>query len=388
MRILHVAETAQGGVGSYLEEILPRQCAELGLDAVRVILPREHARHFSRLPPACLLPFDIDSSARLRHIPALVRMIREWLQRWKPDIIHAHSTIAGAVVRSMMALYPKTSRPKVVYCAHGWAFDRVGCRGWMTALAAVTERNLSRFSDAIVCVSQKDRERALEVGIPAHKLTVIINGIEDAPLRRPSAEHLALWPEGVLRVLFVGRLDRQKGADILCRTLQSLNGDVHAVVVGSAVVLDQELVWPANSSQLGWLKREAVHELYAAAHLLLMPSRWEGLPITAIEAMRAGLPVVSSCAGGLPEIVIHGTTGLLVPSNDPADFARLLATLSQHELAPMGVRARQHFERCLDGHRMSEETDAVYRKILDASDIATPIAPEHRAETPTTFDAG
>jgi glycosyltransferase involved in cell wall biosynthesis len=366
MRVLHVAETAQGGVGSYLDEILPRQSAVLGLNAVRVILPRKHARHLSRIPSACLLPFEIAPKGRLRHIPALTSSIQKLLRDWKPDIIHAHSTIAGVVVRVLMTLYPKSERPKIVYCAHGWAFDRVGGRIGTTVLAAVVERWLSHFCEAIVCVSQKDRDRALAVGIAAHKLTVIMNGIEDAPLRRPSADYLSLWPPGTLRVLFVGRLDRQKGADILCRTLQSLEGKAHAVVVGSAVVFDQDLGWPGNCSRLGWLSRETIHELYAAADLLLMPSRWEGLPITAIEAMRAGLPVVSSCVGGLPEIVIHGKTGLLVPSNDPEDFARLLSSLSKHELAPMGQLARQHFQRCLRVNRVSEETDAVYRKLTTA----------------------
>ena len=123
LRVMHVAETAQGGVGSYIEEIVALQAARHGAESLCVLLPREHAAHFKRLPPAALHLYDIGKRGRLGTMLRMAAVTLAQVRRWRPDVVHIHSTYAGFVLRPLLAALP--SRPRIVYCAHGWAFERI-----------------------------------------------------------------------------------------------------------------------------------------------------------------------------------------------------------------------------------------------------------------------
>jgi glycosyltransferase involved in cell wall biosynthesis len=327
------------------------------------VLPAAHAKHFKRLPTAALSTFELAPKGRLAHSLVMARQVRQIVREWQPDVVHLHSSFAGLFVRPWLALRPH--RPRVVYCAHGWAFDR-RVSAASNRVSATIERCLSAASDAIVCVSQADRRTALSAGIADRRLVVIPNGIRDldAPLDTTAAR--ARWPEGCRRLLFVGRLDDQKGIDILAEVLRGLGEGVFAVIVGAPVVGGQMPDLPANCVVTGWLAREDIAALYAAAEVLVMPSRWEGLPIVAIEAQRAGLPVVSSAVGGLTEVVDPGVNGELVPSNAAADFVRVLSQLDDATLARMRAHARRSFETRFRIERVVERLDTAYRGAVPA----------------------
>ena len=359
MKILHVAETAQGGVGSYIEEIVELQLQRHGREAVRVVLPAAHARHFSRLPAHALSTFALSPSGRLAHSWRMARRALALVRTWQPDVVHLHSSFAGLMLRPLLALQP---RPRVVYCAHGWAFDR-RVSSLSNRMSAFVERMLSGLTDAIVCVSDKDRQTALAVGLPARRLVVIPNGIRDLDVTVGGSreEALARWPVGPRRLLFVGRFDQQKGIDILAQTMRGLGDRAFAVIVGAPVVGDQQPELPGNCVVTGWLSRDEIAALCAAAEVLVMPSRWEGLPLVALEALRAGLPVVSSAVGGLPEVVLPGLNGELVPSLRAEDFVATLTQLDDARLEGMRVQARRVYETRFRIEAVVERLDEVYR---------------------------
>ena len=369
LRVLHVAETAQGGVGSYIEDIVALQAERHGVASLRVVLPREHAAHFKRLPAAALRLFDIAGSGRLRNMLRMAVLTLAEVRRWRPDVVHVHSTYAGFVLRPLLAALP--ARPRIVYCAHGWAYDREGSARLNRAVAWV-ERVWSRWCDAVVCISQHDLASALRVGIPAARLLTICNGIADAPAPTPGATAAAAqrWRAGTLRVLFVGRLDRQKGVDVLCAAMQQLGARASAVVVGSAVVAaangEPAATLPESMQVTGWLPRDQIAALYAAADVLVVPSRWEGFGLVAVEAMRAGRAVLASRVGGLPEVVDEGVTGCLFAPGDAAALADILARLSGADLQTMGAAGRARFERLFDVRRVGDELDTLYRRLLAA----------------------
>lgn len=373
VKVLHVAETAQGGVGSYIEELVPVQVARHGPGAVRVLLPREHAAHFKRLPAAALRVFDIAGAGRLRCMLRMAWHTLAEVRRWRPDVVHVHSTYAGFVLRPLLAAWP--GGPRVVYCAHGWAFDRRAPR-WLNAAVAGIERIWSAWCDAVVCISRHDHASAVRAGVPAHRLVVVANGIGDVPATTLAsmASGLApteLWPEGALRVLFVGRLDQQKGVDVLYAALRRLSTaprSVAAVVVGSAVVAsDQAAVPPPQVQITGWLAREQIAALYEAADVLVVPSRWEGFGLVALEAMRAGRAVFASRVGGLPEVVEDGVTGCLFAPEDAEALAALLTDVRPARLAQMGAAGRLRYERLFHVERVADELDALYRRVLARS---------------------
>lgn len=363
LRVLHVAETAQGGVGSYIEEIVALQAARHGADSLCVVLPREHALHFKRLPPATLHLYNIAGSGRLRTMLRMAALTLSLVRRWRPDVVHVHSTYAGFVLRPLLAALP--SRPRIVYCAHGWAFDREASPRF-NRLVATIERVWSRWCDAVVCISRHDAESALRAGLPAHRLITVTNGIADMSSDPAvAAPATSRWADQTLRVLFVGRLDRQKGVDVLYGAMQRLGARASALVVGSAVVAaDNAVAMPVNVQATGWLSRDQIAALYAAAQVLVVPSRWEGFGLVAVEAMRAGRAVIASRVGGLPEVVEHGVSGLLVEPGDAAALADALERLSGERLQAMGAAGRLRFERLFDVQRVGDELDALYRRLV------------------------
>lgn len=375
--ILHVAETAQGGVGTYLEEIVPLQEARHGAGSTRVLVPTEHAQALPGLAGPWLHTFSNVGGrfrASIRLVSAAVRAVRAW----RPDVVHVHSTYAGFFVRALFAFWPGS--PAVVYCAHGWAFDRRGSRTRNRVIALV-ERLLSYVCGAIVCVSDRDCERAREVGIAADKLCVVRNGIADLPLADPTLpKSAAEWTCTGLRVLFVGRLDEQKGVDVFFDAMRHVGDRACAVVVGASVVAHGQAVpeVPSNVQLAGWRSRAQIADLYRCAEVLVMASRWEGLPLVALEAMRAGLPVIATRVGGIPEAVEHARTGLLVDSENSEQLARAILSLDKMQLREMGQEARWRFDRLFRVERVVEELDNVYARVLPQPERWRAVRPEDR----------
>ena len=360
MRVLHIAETAQGGVGSYLEEVVPLQVRRYGAGNVRIVLPHEHARHFSRLSGEWLSAFPLEGATRCG---AALRMATRALQEiagWQPDVVHLHSTFAGLLMRPLLA--PCRAGMRVVYCPHGWAFDRQAGTV-QTALARTSERLLSRWCDRVLCVSEHELVRARELGLPTELLQLVRNGIREAQVvQAPRHRSDDPWPPGVLRVLFVGRLDRQKGVDILYSAMAHLQGQAHAVVVGASVAGAgrNACETPANVTHLGWRARGDIETLYASADVLVVPSRWEALGLVALEAMRAGLPVVASRVGGLPEVIEEGRTGLVIDPENARVLVEVLSSLDQPTLRRMGACARERFLQFFQVDRVVDELHEAY----------------------------
>jgi len=364
LKVLHVAETSQGGVGSYLEEIVTCQVERYGSSRVRVVLPGEHAALFQRLPPETLCPFTMAGAGRLICMLRMTRLAWGLVRRWQPDVVHLHSSYAG-LLRPLLALMP--GRPRVAYCAHGWAFDREGPR-WLNWAIAKVEKACARSTDAVICISRHDQASALRAGMPPQRLVVVLNGVADVPdpPPQPQTPATARWPEGRLRILFVGRLDRQKGVDVLYEALRRLGDRAAAIVVGAPVVAEEAgaSVVPSNARAIGWTTRDQINDLYRSAQVLVVPSRWEGFGLVALEAMRCGCAVVASRVGGLSEVVDNGVTGLLFEPGDAAGLAALLSTTSASKLAALGAAGRQRFERLFRIDRVDAELDALYRVML------------------------
>ncbi len=195
-----------------------------------------------------------------------------------PSVVHLHSTYAGLALRPLlkwMGFRAGSPRPPVIYCAHGWSFDRQSSIV-SRQLAMTLERLLAPLCDVIVCISLHEMRIAGEAGIPAEKLIHIANGVpREAP---PMAEKAIDWPANAQRVLFVGRFDRQKGVDVLLDALSRLQVSAAAYLVGDSVLGDgHELSLPPNVRKTGWLSPSELAAYYASADVLVVPSRWKAL---------------------------------------------------------------------------------------------------------------
>lgn len=283
-------------------------------------------------------------------------------RRFRPDIVHAHSTKAGLVGR----LAARLVRIPAVFTAHGWAFTE-GVAERSRMLAITLERRAAKWSKAVICVSEYDRRLALSLGVGNEALLVRIhNGVPDVPrLSRPNTVR------NKVRLVSIARLDVPKDHVLLIEALATVRD----------IPWELELI---GDGPLTETVRERVHVLGLAdkvlfsglcsdvpqrlqtADIFALVSRWEGLPLSILEAMRAGVPVVASNVGGVSEAVQDEVTGYLVPKGDMPILAdRLRRLMLDEELrGRMGEAGRAVFEREFLFDIMYQRTTQVYRQAL------------------------
>lgn len=244
------------------------------------------------------------------------------IRRERPHIVHANSAKAGALGRLAAWL---TRVPITIYTVHGWAFTAHA--GPSSTLYRWAERLLRPLTTMTICVAESERRAGLEARTCGEATTVVIhNGVDLPPLRAPETR------SGPCRLVTVGRLQAPKDALTLVRALAALQpASCEAVIVGDgpdrpAVENEVRRLGLDSVVRLAG-ERDDVADFLAAADLFVLSSRSEGLPLSILEAMAVGLPVVASGVGGVPEVVVEGETGLLVPPGDPQSLADAIERL-------------------------------------------------------------
>jgi glycosyltransferase involved in cell wall biosynthesis len=179
-------------------------------------------------------------------------------------------------------------------------------------------------------------------------------------------------------ILAVGRLHRQKGYDYLIRALATVKREIPTVkllIAGEGEEKNnlKNLVKSLDLSKeviLAGLCRE-VEKLFNFTKLFVLPSLWEGMPNAVLEAMAAAKPVVATRVGGVPELVIDGETGILVPPEDPESLARAIVKLLRHtaQANSMGNAGRERVQEHFSVTEMVTKTDRLYQELLNTKKI-------------------
>lgn len=356
LTVLHAAETCKGGVASWLEEALAWQAAQGG--KIAVVLPSSEAGVFMRMKGVRVFGYHWGGRGAL----AMVRF--SWalfvaFVRHRPKVVHLHSTFAGLVGRLMLAPWIITRRVRVVYTPHGWSFAmQVGPR--KKAVYAAIERGLQRFAKSIVAVSEAEKALAVSYGLDARRIAVVPNAAK-ALMDEPT--HVV--GKGPVRWLFVGRFDHAKGVDVLLRAATLLAGKSWRLTIVGEPVHDTMPVIPEEIAEqvamLGWQPRAALGPLMCAHDVLVMPSRWEGMPMLAIEALSCGIPLVASRVGGLAEVVMDGECGVLVQPDNAVALAEALRSRNAAEWRAMGKGALARHKAHFLPERMNAATWALYQ---------------------------
>jgi glycosyltransferase involved in cell wall biosynthesis len=272
------------------------------------------------------------------------------LRHERPDIVHANSSKAGVLGRLAAAA---AGVPIRIFTVHGWAF---AARGGLPSRAyRWADRVVRPLTTVTICVSEHDRLTGVRAGTCSSERTVVIRNAV-APGAAPRAHHDRPRP----LLVSVGRLKAPKDFITLVRALALLPaGSFDAVIVGDgpdrpAVEAELRLLGIEDRVRLAG-KRDDVQALLADADLFVLSSLSEGLPVSVLEAMAAELPVVASRVGGVPELVVDGENGFLVPPGDPKELAAALKQLVDDDdlrrrLGAVGrVRAETRFN--LNGFR-------------------------------------
>ena len=270
------------------------------------------------------------------------RAVRDFLQRERCDLVHAHMPISGLIGR---AAARAAGVPRIAYTCHGFLFNQPG-PWWRRALALQLERAAGRITDIYLTVSEEEAADARRLGIHPNA-TAILNGRDPAAFHPDPEARQALRAElGADQddcvIIAVSRLVRHKGYPELLRAMESVPENARLWVVGERLASDHgEDMEPhfaraatalgPRLQRLGY--RHDVAGLLAAADIFCLPSHFEGLPMSVIEAMLTGLPVVATDIRGPREQVVAGKTGLLVPPASIAPLAEALSALAGDKAA-------------------------------------------------------
>jgi glycosyltransferase involved in cell wall biosynthesis len=229
---------------------------------------------------------------------------------------------------------------RLIYSVHGYHF--VGKAWGARQLAILAERRCSRRADVTLFVCASDRELAAEAGILRHcsRERVIPNGIElDLPPATGSPDGRCLG--------FLGRLVEQKNPLLLLDVLDALRAEEYRLaIIGDGPLLDElrrrtaALALNDRVEFVGSLPRAQALDRLRSVDVLLMPSRWEGMPLAALEAMVMGVPVVASAVGGLREIIEDSRSGFLIADRDPARYAAAIRGLIAEPVRRASIVAR------------------------------------------------
>jgi glycosyltransferase involved in cell wall biosynthesis len=370
MRILYVATAAEfGGVSRHILW-LAESLVERGHEVGFVIAPEQRLVAEAKELGVEVFPnpYFVRRVRLLNDLRSLWPVYRA-VRRFNPDLVSAHSTKAGYAARLACTLL----RKPVIFTAHGWAFTE-GRAMWRRRLLALVERLGARGTAKLICVSEHDRKLAEAFRIaPPRKLVVIRNGVPAEPFMLATGavvrDELRLGEVPVLTM--VGRLSPPKDAQTVIAAIRHLGQKVKLVIVGDGE--QRETIQKEISKQgledcvLLTGERNDIPEILAATDIFILSSFWEGLPRSIIEAMMAGLPVVASRVGGVPELVQEGENGFLFAPGDAESCAekiqRLLNDTGLRER--MGRVSRQKALQEFSLDRMLEETRRVYEAVLE-----------------------
>ncbi len=345
-RLLLAAQPLHGGVASHVLELvegLPKDAFE-----VNVACPRESSI-WQRLEDVDgvvlhgIKPHREPALADIATLSTLLKLVP------RMEIVHAHSSKAGFLARLASALVGR--RRRCLFTPHGWSFW--AARGAEARLYLELERLAAHWCHALVALSSAERAAGLEQRVGREEqYRVVVNGVD--------LERFALVPDPVPnRIVVVGRLAPPKRNDLLVQAFAEIrrgNPSAELQIVGDGPDRAdverrvRELGLEGGIHLLG--QRHDVPELLSRAACFVLASDYEGCPLAVIEAMAAGVPVVATGVGGVPELVEDGRSGLVVPPGAPES---LVAAVESVLADPARARAMGEAGRAIARRRLSRE---------------------------------
>ena len=283
------------------------------------------------------------------------------IRKLRPDLLHLHTFKAGFLARLAGRILGIPS----VYTIHAWLYGTAAVSRLSSALSGPCERLAARWCERIITVSRAGARvlRGHRIG-SSSKLVTIHNGLPDC------SEQARLSPTETPVITMVARFIEGKDHDLLLRAFARIPKGPRLRLVGdgptraSVESLARELGIQEQVDFLG--NRDDVASLLATSDVFVLASRSEMLPISILEAMRAGLPVIASDVGGVGEAIVHNENGFLVPSGSVSALVQALTDLTNDYALRlrMGQAGRQRFTDQFLSSSMQERTRSIYWDVL------------------------
>jgi glycosyltransferase involved in cell wall biosynthesis len=361
--VLHVTQPTEAGVGGFVSAVIADQSAR-GWSVTLASPDRANLPLAAREAGATFHPWPA-TRAPGPSVAVEVRRLKAILDSVRPDLVHLHASKAGLAGR--LAL--RGSLP-TIFQPNAWSFEALA--GPLRTVAIAWERLSARWADVVVCVSAKERERGVAAGIRS-EWRIIPNGVDLSALTEASNAERAdarvrLGLPATPVAVCVGRLSRQKGQDVLLDAWPAVLKRVPSallVLVGDGP--DEARLRSLGSARVRFAGgRDDVPTWLAAADVVALPSRWEGMSFAMLEAMARGRSVVATDVGGAAE-ALGEEAGAVVPPEQPAPLADALAArlADPKKAAAEGRAGRLRAER---SHSLAQSLDSIadlYREVRD-----------------------
>ncbi|MDT7841633.1 glycosyltransferase [Streptomyces justiciae] len=297
----------------------------------------------------------------------VLRRLTGLFRRSRFDVVHTHSAKAGTLGR--LAAH-RTGVPRIVHTFHGLPYHEFQSRPRRGTYIAI-ERRVGRYTDVALCVGTAVAVEVVRRGLvsPERVRTIGVPVDLEAPVRTPATRFRARAELGLHRpgpvVGAVGRLAYQKNPETFVRALAALGrAEVTGVWVGGGELAARVRESAARERVPLVLagERANVPDLLPAFDVFALPSRYEGLPVAVVEAMVGEVPVVATAVNSVPDVVVPGRTGLLVPPQRPDLLADAIGWLLDHprEAARMAAEARTRIGDVFGAKALGEELTAAY----------------------------
>jgi glycosyltransferase involved in cell wall biosynthesis len=359
LRVLLVNQPTDGGVAFHVETLAQR-LPEHGVEVTVACPPSPWSDRMAATGTAVIaVPMAREISPRID----LVGLRRLWtaLRHGDFDLVHTHSAKAGVLGR----VAGRSRHVPAVHTPHAWSFLAAGQQR-KARLYQTIERTLARSTVAIICVSEGERQRGLQVA-DSHRLVVVTNGI--AFPEAPVQSH----PHAGIVVGTVARLFPQKGIAYLLEAfaaVRTVRDDVRLVIAGDGPLRadlehDAERLGIAGSVTFtGAIP--SPWPFLADLDVFVLPSLWEGLPYVLLEALAAGLPCVATAVDGVAEAIPDRRFGTVVAPGDSTWLAREILALADdaQARADMGRMAQAHVRATFSIDAMVRATVEVYHRVL------------------------
>ncbi|MDY7804181.1 glycosyltransferase [Burkholderia stagnalis] len=375
LRVALVVEAAGGGVGVHVADLIDG-LAEAGVE-IHLIVPTSNRfdaqilsqQTISRCASFTRLPMG--RTVSWRDTRAFAHLFRH-LTRIAPDIVHSHSSKAGALARACRGSWRHVYTPHALY-----TLNPSLTRGQRLFYGAIEHLFGKWLTNRLIAVSVDEAHHARYVlKLPLGVTTVIHNGVPDFP-RLPRAiarEALGLAPKG-FTVGFVGRFSFQKGLDRLMTAAdllaQRYDDAIEIAVIGSGDLAEAARrprnTYPPNLRPLGEVAD--ARRYFNAFDLFVLPSRYEGFPYVYLEAMAANLPIVTTRVAGADELVEAERIGIVVANDDTAEpLADAIGTLydDRQALTRLSVNCGYAIERFSAAQMVRRTLNVYYETVFGA----------------------
>ncbi|MGQ0701193.1 MAG: glycosyltransferase [Panacagrimonas sp.] len=357
MKVVHVETGMHLYGGAQQVAFLLHGMSRRGVECVLACPPGAAiGQHFANtsvkvIEVPCSGDLDLGFAFRLRRI----------LKRERPDIVHLHSRRGADVMGGLAAKLGATR------CVLSRRVDNPEARAWVALKY--------RLHDRIIAISQGIADVLAHEGVPAHKLRVVRSSVDPLPWQHPEsrtafAQEFGVPSDAVL-IGVVAQLIERKGHRVLfdALRLKPAPGNLRVICFGQGPLreaLERETADLDGIVSFAGFRKDLTRWI-GCLDLLVHPALMEGLGVSLLQASAAGVPIIASRAGGMPEAVAHGETGLLVAPGDASELAAAIEELVRNadRRRLLGTQGRARIEREFSVDQMVENNLAVYGELLN-----------------------